>query len=533
MITLLKPEVCIIYTLYPNSCILNLMMPKYLSKSNFMHYLIHPGYLWIEKHEKKRLPAITEADQFMFAKGHAFEAEARKLFPQGVMVEGKPWEFAQLTAQTKKLMGDEAVETIFQATTLTERGLLARSDILKRNGEEWNLYEVKSSTRVKDDHIIDLGFQMVAWEEAGVKIGNIYVCYVDREYTREGDIDPHQLVKQETVTASVRKQRRFVTDEIEKALVTMDLPDRPDLDPKYASSLYVWLPIYLHLHPNLPDDHPYRLAQIKPEDIDSLNGEGASSLGTIDNIERFNARQQSQIQAWKHAPKNDHQKIGEFLDSLQFPLWFLDYETISHAVPLYEDTSPYQNIPFQYSLHKLDKPGGTLTHYEHLATDRSFPVPKLIEQLHDEIGDEGSILVWYENFEKSINKEMAGFEPSYQEWVENINQRVVDLMIPFAHGWYVDKHFGGSASLKNVLPVLAPHQSYKELGVQDGGSAQAVWYKYVFDKGELPEKVKKDLLAYCKLDTLAMVEIYQFLAELIESGETYTKPLSQGSLFEL
>ncbi len=496
-----------------------------------MHFLIHPGYLWIEKNEKKRLPPITEADEFVFSMGHDFEAEARKLFPSGAMVEGKPWEFAQLTKRTKDLM-DGGEDTIFQATTLTERGLLARSDVLKRNGEEWDLCEVKSSARVKDDHLIDLAFQTIAWEEAGISIGNISVCYVDKEYIRDGEIDPHQLVKQETVTASVRKQIKFVRKKIDEALEVMDQPQRPDLDPKYASSLYIWLPIYLHLHPDLPDDHPYRLAQIKPEDIETLNQDGANTLGELEDIEEFNARQQSQIRAWQKEPETNHQEIERFLGELEFPLWFLDYETISHAVPIYDGTGPYQNTPFQYSLHKLDKPDGELEHFEFLSTDQAFPVPDLLKQLKEDLGDTGSILVWYENFEKGVNKDMGKFEPQYQEWIESVNERIADLMVPFANGWYINKHFGGSASLKNVLPVLAPHQSYKELGVQDGGSAQAVWYKYVFKQEEMPQKVIDDLLAYCKLDTLAMVEIYQFLVdELKGSGREPLKKLTQQQLF--
>lgn len=496
-----------------------------------MHWVIHPAYLWLEKNDKKRLPPVTTADRFMFDKGHQFEAVARKCFPDGKLVEGKPWEFAQLARQTKDFM-EAGEKTIFQATAFSDRGLLVKSDVLVKNTESWDLYEIKSSTRVKDDHLLDLAFQVAAWEEIGIEIGRIYVYYVNRDYVRGETINPEQLVGKEEVTEQVREQVPKVLRLIPEALATMQQSKCPDLDPGLARNLGVWMPLYFHLHPDLASDHPYRLTQFKPDDLERLQQGEWGSLADIDHLSAFNARQQGQIHAWQtKKPQFQPAKIKQFLDSFEFPLWFLDYETISHAVPIYPGTSAYQDVPFQYSLHKLESPDGELEHYEYLATSEDFPVPKLVEKLQEHLDGPGTILVWYENFEKTMNSRMGEFCPEYADWLAEINGRIKDLMVPFARGWYVDKYFAGSASIKNVLPVLVPELSYKELGVQDGGSAQAVWYEAVFG-GQASAKVFDELRKYCTLDTLAMVEIYRFLHRLVQDGSApQAQALTQAQLF--
>ncbi len=484
-----------------------------------MHWLIHPGYLWLEKFDKKKLPPITTSDQFMFDKGHAFEAQARKLFPSAKLVDAKPWEFDLLVNQTKRLMEDESVETIFQATAFTDRGLLVKSDVLKRSGKTWDLYEVKSSTSVKDDHLSDLAFQAVAWEEMGVKVGDIYLLYVNKEYKRGENIEPELLVSQKKITYKVKQRIPEVEQQIPKALKVLDQKTCPDLGLEYAGNLGIWLPMYLHLNPELPPEHIYKLAQLKPEDVKLLHAGGVDSLKQVNDLEGFNARQQSQIKAWQETPPIELEKIEKFLNKLEFPLWFLDYETVSHSVPIYPGTGAYQEIPFQYSLHVLDSPGGELQHFEYLDRGDDNPTPRLLERLHQDLGGEGSILVWYQAFEMGRNSDMGELVPEYKSWMKQVNKRIVDLMIPFSKGWYIDKSFAGSASIKKVLPAIAPELSYRDLDIADGMSAQSSWYKAAIEKAPDKDKIFDDLVKYCALDTLAMVEIYRFLVELVEKGQ--------------
>jgi hypothetical protein len=173
-------------------------------------------------------------------------------------------------------------------------------------------------------------------------------------------------------------------------------------------------------------------------------------------------------------------------------------------------------VPFQYSLHILQSPDAELEWREYLHRDNSDPARPLTEQLIKDIGDSGTVLVWYEGFEKARNSELGDMLPEYKDAMEAINNRVVDLMVPFKNKWYDDPRFGGSASIKQVLPVICPELSYKDLGIQEGGSAQRLWMEAVLDnkRADQKDQILADLIEYCKLDTLAMVEIFRKLRDL-------------------
>jgi hypothetical protein len=216
------------------------------------------------------------------------------------------------------------------------------------------------------------------------------------------------------------------------------------------------------------------------------------------------------------APTIDRGAIAGFLNRLTYPLYFLDYETMSGIIPYFDGQRPYQQVPMQYSLHILRSPDAELEHKEFLHRDNSDPARPLAQQLIQDIGTEGSVIVWFEGFEKSRNTELGDMFPEYKEAMQAINDRVVDLIIPFKQKWYNDPRFEGSASIKKVLPVVCPELSYKTLGIQEGGSAQRLWMEAVLDgtREAEKEKILADLLEYCGLDTLAMVEIYRRLREL-------------------
>ena len=211
------------------------------------------------------------------------------------------------------------------------------------------------------------------------------------------------------------------------------------------------------------------------------------------------------------------EKLKEFIDGLNYPLYYLDFETILPAIPKFDKTKPYQQIPFQYSLHILESPEAEFKHVEYLHRDSTNPIPNLLKKLKKDIGPKGSVLVWYKGFETKRNEEMAVMFPEFGKFLEDVNSRVVDLMEPFSNGWFVDKDFFGSASIKYVLPVVVPRLSYKELGIQEGASAQRLWMDAVLrNKAGLDkDKLFSDLVKYCKMDTLAMVEIWRYLNNLL------------------
>ena len=210
--------------------------------------------------------------------------------------------------------------------------------------------------------------------------------------------------------------------------------------------------------------------------------------------------------------------IKNELSQLIYPLYFLDYETFSPAIPLFDGYRPYQRIVFQYSLHVQDEPGAELKHYEFLWDKLSDPTEALSETLSKQIGPSGSVIAWNMSFEQGCNTEMGERNPKYKKFYEDINDRMVDLIVSFRQGYYVDRRFQNSASLKMVLPVFVPKLSYKELGIQEGGTASESW-RVMVDPNTVKKKFQQiydDLLKYCELDTLAMVEILRELEKITE-----------------
>lgn len=516
----------------------------YLSKSDYLKYLVHPAYLWYQKHAKTKLPPVTDDDQYVFDQGHAFESLVQSQYEDAVEIQGKPWEFAQLTTQTASVLNSDA-EVIFQATFLTQRGLLCRCDILERNGIQWNLTEVKASTRVKDTHLKDLAFQKIALAEAGIEVAKVSVIHIDSNYKREGEINASQIAKIRNVTEQIDEILEQTHKNIDNALEILEQV-QPDDHPVYANDLRSWMPIYEHIHGGIPEDSVLRLTQLKPQQLRNAHYAGVETIDQVDDSAQLSPKQLNQVRTFKKGePEIDRTKIAKFLEGLEFPLYFLDYETAAYALPFWDGTKPYQQVPFQYSLHILTEvpsggptprtgttqggPTPQMVHKEYLAQGDDFPVPALVDRLLEDIGDRGSVLVWYRGFECAMNTQMGKWLPGKAAALDAINSRVVDLMDPFAKQWYVDHRFGGSASIKNVLPVIAPKHSYKSLGIQNGASAQRKWQQAVFE-GKDADKTMRDLRKYCALDTLAMVEIYQFLHELVKSEASSQ---SQASLFDL
>ncbi|MCA9340797.1 MAG: DUF2779 domain-containing protein [Candidatus Saccharibacteria bacterium] len=449
-----------------------------LSKSDYMDYLRHPALLWLKKHDKSKLPPIDDATQAMFDAGHKFEAYGEALFSGGVALGFNDYnEYKTLTARTQHALQNGS-KTIFQSRFEWGEYNCLPDIIDVIDGNLIDLYEIKSSTRVKDEHIYDLAFQRAVIEANDLKIRKIFVIYVNNEYVRHGDIVPEELTKMDDVTLAVHNLASFTEATMPLALETIHAATMPDPSPTLLGKFgdkKEWQAIY-----------------------DSLVGTPAPDY--TDTEQAFNKTE-----------------LKRFLGELEFPLYFLDYETMSAVVPYFDGHRPYQQIPSQYSLHILDSPDAELRHKEYLHCDNSDPSLAIAQHLIEDIGDHGSIITWNMSFEKACNVTLGQINPQYADAMAAINERIVDLMIPFKpkNGWYSDPRFEGSASIKKVLPVVVPTLSYKTLGIQNGGAAQSLWMQAVLDESrDDKEQILDDLLKYCGLDTLAMVEIYNVLRKI-------------------
>lgn len=445
-----------------------------LSKSDYMLFLKQPAWLWVKKHDPKKIPPVDENTQAMFDAGHQFEPYAESLFPEGVSLGFSEYdEYVSLPQRTQDAItrGDKV---LFQPRFVWQ-DYTCICDIVSFVGDkEVDLYEIKASTRVKPEHEFDLAFQATVLEQSGLKVRKISVIHVNNQYVRNGDIKAEEITAFSDITDSVKKRYQSTQKHMAQALAVVKSDVMPDPNPELArlNSKREWLEIYKNI------------------------------VGQTNDPVLEDAK-----------PTINREAIKQFLGNLQYPLYFLDYETMMGLVPYFDGHRPYQQIPFQYSLHVLESPEAELEQREYLHREKSDPSRPLAEHLIRNIGDKGSVLVWYEGFEKARNTELGDMLPDLKDAMEAINNRIVDLMVPFKSKWYDDPRFNGSASIKQVLPVLCPELSYKELGIQEGGSAQRLWMEAILDGKRADEKNKilSDLVEYCGLDTLAMVEIYRKL----------------------
>jgi len=490
-----------------------------LSKSEYMMFLKHPAWVWLKKHKKSVLPPPDAALQALFDSGHAFEAYAEQRFPDAVKLGFDNYnEYLSLPDRTQKAIADGA-QTIFQGR-FEVNDATCIIDVLQKVGDnQFDLFEIKASTSVKNDHISDLAFQCNVLENSGLTIRNLHVIHVNRAYVRQDEIDIDDLSMVSDVTEKVSERRSQTAEETRQALKVIQAQDMPNLSPRNADQgdLQEWLDIFEILNGELEPSSIYRLPGLRPDQVGFLEDRNIAEIKDIPNEMRMSVRQASFVDLVRQGKRHiDENQIRSFLNELKFPLYFLDYETFSGAVPAFDGVRPYQQVPFQYSLHVLETPEAELEHRGYLHADTSNPVPALADQLQKDIGETGSVIVWYAPFEMGRNDEMGRMLPELKEFFEQLNARVVDLMEPFKKGWFADPAFLGSASIKKVLPVLVPELGYRDLEIQDGGMAQRAWMKRYLE-GEnsgSEEQLLQNLNAYCALDTLAMVRIYEVLREI-------------------
>ena len=488
-----------------------------LSKSDFLKYRICPSYLWLWKHQPELIPpeTVEEVLQNKFEQGNQVEAIARKLFPDGVLIEGFNREAED---NTKRAVSDGAA-VLFQATVITDNNLLAMADVLEKDGDSWILYEVKSSGEVKKDlHIPDMAFQKVAFERAGYKVSETRIIHLNRSFVRRGEaVDPKDYFVVDTVDEGVQDILPMVRDQIALALDRMYDTERPTACPCRQLSRSKHCPAFRLFNPDVPEYSVYDVARMQGKKLAELIDNEIFRTIDIPDDFKLSANQAIQVAVDKSGlPRINKEKIERELSELEYPLYFIDYESVNPAIPILDGTIPHQQVVFQYSLHTIYTPDSEPKHTEYLCRNNSIDeYTALVEKMRNDIGDTGSIIVWHKAFESGRNKELGKLFPKYETFFADVNNRIYDLKDIFTQNFYVDPGFHGSNSIKDILPVLAPHLSYKDLAIGKGDLASVRWYEIVTGEDRShAERVFDDLLEYCGLDTLAMVEIFNVLNKL-------------------
>jgi len=483
-----------------------------LSKSQYIRGLQCHKSLWLYKNRPELRDAPDAQSESAFNTGYQVGDLAKELFPNGIEIEFDSSNFHGMIEKTKELIAS-GTEVIYEAT-FKEDGIFAMADILVKNGDAWDIYEVKASTKVKEYHINDTAIQWYALSKA-INLNRAYVVHVNNQYVRDGELNIKELFTIEDITDLVQDKQYEIEsnlDEMEQMLKC----DMPDIDIGGQCSNPYSCDFRGHCWKHIPHPSVFNLYWMNGAKKFEMYYKGMITYDDIPSDFRLNDTQTLQINTAKTGkPYINKDIIKDFLETIVYPINFFDFETFQNAVPRFDRQRPYMQMPFQYSLHILHV-DGTLEHKEFLGDENSDPRDALITQMLDDITPTGSIVAYNQSFEMSRIKELATFKQNKKSELLALNERFVDLIVPFRRRGYYHPNFNGSFSIKSVLPSMFPDDpelDYKKLGsVQNGGDAMDAFANLYLlkDKSKL-DGIKKDLLSYCRLDTLAMVRIWEKL----------------------
>jgi len=487
-----------------------------LSKSQYIRGLQCHKSLWLYKNNPELRETADKHTESLFNTGHTVGELSKELFPHGVEVVFDASNFKGMIEETKNLITN-GTEVIYEAT-FSENGIFAMVDVLVKHGDAWDMYEVKASTQVKEVHTNDTAIQWYALNRT-LNLHKAYVVHINNQYIREGELDVEALFIVEDITAIVIDKQENIKAELLE-MERMLEGDVPDIDiGKHCDDPYS-CDFGSHCWKHVPKENSVFDISYAMGKQWTLYEQGILHLDDVPENFAFGANATLQIAQHKSQEVIiDKLKIKEFLDTIEYPINFFDFETFQNAIPRFDNQRPYAQMPFQYSLHILHE-DGTLEHKEFLGDENSDPREPLGKQMLEDITSTGSIVAYSQGFEKGKIRDLAEYLPTLSDDLLALNERFIDIAHPFQYKHYYHPKFNGRYSIKIVLPTLFPNNDaldYKKLGsIQNGGDAMDTFANLHLLKNKSKiDEIKKDLLAYCRLDTLAMVRIWEKLGEVI------------------
>lgn len=484
-----------------------------LSKSRYCRGVQCPKMLWLDRHMPEQ--ACDLGLEAVMTTGIKVGELARDYFGDYSLVEFDTNKTV-MAAKTERLINDGA-KNIAEASFI-HNGLYCAVDILHRDGDGFDIVEVKSSTSIRDIYIDDAAFQYYLLTQCGVNVKKVYLMYINNAYVRHGDLELDELFKLEDHTDDVIQRAAGVGDKIAEIRTYVDTDVEPERDiGEYCNVPYACA-YFDYCARHLPQPSIFDVRNLRRNKFDYYRQGIISFEDIIRSGVQFPARQMQQIEtAYYHKPDVIlPDKIRIFLDSLSYPLYHLDFETFQQAVPEYDGISPYQQITFQYSLH-IEFADGRLEHREFLAKEGTDPRRAIAERLCADIPEDVCALAYNASFEKRMLQMLADTFPDLSAHLLAVRDNLHDLMIPFRDRYYYNEAMQGSYSIKFVLPALChddPELDYNALdGVHDGEEASAAFADLPNHTPEDISVIRKNLLNYCRLDTLAMVKVLEKLRE--------------------
>lgn len=514
----------------------------FFSKSKYLSGLQCHKLLWFYYNAKDQIPEFDAQTQTIFDQGHLVGELAKKLFPGGIEVArgvndfGKILEFSKdvaFSAGKQQGRHPERSETRFLGRTKSKGALsqrkplfeaafksgnaYARADILNPVGKnDWEIIEVKSSTGVKDVNLHDLALQRYAYDGAELSITKCFILHINNEYVRKGEVDPNRLFTKTDVTNEVRDLLKTVPSNLRTIIDVIRRTRHPDIEIGPHCSDPYDCPLQELCWKFLPEHNPLTLYYYKKEKAFELIHDGYLDIRKLPASVSLSDKQNIQVKAFRSGKTHiDKEGIRDFLEQLEYPLYYLDFEIFGTAIPLFDDVRPYEQIPFQFSLHIVEAEGRKPSHESFLADGMIDPQPEILKRLKKLLGQKGSIVAYNASFEKDKLSKACHVFTEYAKWYQSIEPRFVDLLAPFKSFYYYHPDQCGSASIKAVLPALTG-KGYEGLEIAEGGTASLEYLRVTFGdvKERERQKVRRQLEKYCTLDTEGMILIVDALRKI-------------------
>lgn len=494
-------------------------MKNYYSKSKFVMFYGCHKRLWLEKYKEEYKEEIQNEERLV--NGNLVGDLAMSLFGDYYLAETKENDLSKQASNTLEAI-KRGEKVICEAAFILENHYCA-VDILVCDGDGYSVYEVKSTTSIKPNYLYDLAYQYYVLVNLGYKINSLNLVHINSNYIFKAELDINKYFKINDLTKEVKEKYDDVCNLLEESDRILNDTNEPKSIMSSQCNAYNGCPFlaYCKKYNNIPDKNSVYDLYNNRSKSKQIKLNILSFEDLLDNNIKLSEIQARQIDF----ALNDRdmyinkEKIKEFLDSFEFPIYFFDFETYQDIIPKYDGTRPYQQIPFQYSLHILNS-DGSLEHKEFLGDGIQNPIYDIVDNMINDLGDSGSIVAYNDSFEKSRIKELSEIDLKHKDKLDSFINRFVDLADVFQNGYCYNKEMGGSFSIKSVLPALFPNDpslNYKNLEDVHKGDEASATYLALKDM-ELDEynKKRRSLLKYCELDTYAMVRIYQKLLELIK-----------------
>lgn len=482
-----------------------------LSKSALLHGAQCQKRLALEALHPELRDPLALPDQLRMRLGQVVGLEARNRYPGG-SVGRVPDSYAVSIERTQDLIA--AGEKVIYEAAFEAEGVRVVADILTRGQAGWRLIEAKSTTEPKPEHLLDVAVQIHTLRQSGLELEAAALLHLNKEYIRSGALDYEALFAETTLSAEVDELQREVGRIIGISQATLESSRVPEIpigpychDPADCDFIG-------HCWRDVPSPSVFDVYYIGRKAYD-LYAQGVERIEDIPRGYPLDRRSAFHVRAHRAGEVIARPaELRHFLAGLMYPLSYMDFETFALPIPPFHGLKPYEKVPFQYSLHVQWAPGGPLRHSGYLAPARVDPRERFLDQLLVETAGDGSIVVYHAPFERGVLETLAERFPERREAIQELIERMVDLIIPFRGRFYWHPAMGGSNSLKRVLPAFAPDLSYGDLEIGDGEEAMAVYFS-LEEEGD-PNRVdelRQSLWDYCALDTLAMVRIVDGLRD--------------------